>query len=153
MDDLALTIKGICIASAGIFLMENLVGGTRLKNQMKLLMKLVLAILIIYPFVKEGCEFEMPEISAFEQQDFSDMTAIYNEELKRQSAENISSVLRDQIAAAGINCDKIEIDVNISEDSIISISKVIITADDFEAAASIVRSSVGSETEVVNGNV
>ena len=95
----------------------------------------------------------MPEISAFEQQDFSDMTEIYNEELKRQSAENISSVLRDQIAAAGINCDKIEIDVNISEDSIISISKVIITADDFEAAASIVRSSVGSETEVVNGNV
>ena len=150
MDDLALTIKGICIASAGIFLMENLLGGTRLKNQMKLLMKLVLA---IYPFVKEGYEFEMPEISAFEQQDFSDMTEIYNEELKRQSAENISSVLRDQIAAAGINCDKIEIDVNISEDSIISISKVIITADDFEAAASIVRSSVGSETEVVNGNV
>ena len=146
MDDLALTIKGICIASAGIFLMENLVGGTRLKNQMKLLMKLVLAILIIYPFVKKGCEFEMPEISAFEQQHFSDMTEIYNEELKRQSAENISSVLHDQIAAAGINCDKIEIDV-------ISISKVIITADDFEAAASIVRSSVGSETEVVNGNV
>ena len=93
------------------------------------------------------------KISMVMQQDFSDMTEIYNEELKRQSAENISSVLRDQIAAAGINCDKIEIDVNISEDSIISISKVIITADDFEAAASIVRSSVGSETEVVNGNV
>ena len=78
------------------------------------------------------------------------MTEIYNEELKRQSAEKyFFFVLRDQIAGAGINCDKIEIDVNISEDSIISISKVIITADDFEAAASIVRSSVGSETEVV----
>lgn len=152
MDKFLTAAKGICLISAAIFLMENLIGGTRLKKQIRLLMKLIFAVALIYPFVKGGIEFEIPDISSYEYQDFSEMTELYNDELERQSSENISSVLLGQITAAGIKCEEIKTEVNISEDNIISISKVIITADDFEAAAEIVRSSIGAETEVIDGS-
>lgn len=153
MDKFLTAVKGICIMSAAVFLMENLIGGTRLKNQVRLLLKLVFATALIYPFVKGGIRLELPDVSSYEYQNFSNMTELYNDELKRQSAENISSVLCGQIEAAGIKCEEIKTEVNISEDNIISISKVIITADDFEAAAEIVRNSAGSETEVVDGSI
>ena len=57
-----------------------------------------------------------------------------------------------QIEAAGIKCEKIETEVNISETNSISISSVTIRADNFEAAAKVVRNSLGAETEVYNGN-
>ena len=63
----------------------------------------------------------------------------------------ISDALYVQISNAGIICTEIETEVNISEDNSIFISKVTISADDFGTAAEIVRNSVGSNTEVVNG--
>ena len=43
-------------------------------------------------------------------------------------------------------------DVNISEDNSISISKVTVSAEDFAAASEIIRNCLGSETEVENGD-
>ncbi len=152
MNDFTASVKCICIASAAIFLIENLIGGTRLKNQMKLLMKLVFAIVLIYPFAKGGYDLELPEVNSYEYQDFTGISELYSAELIKQTSDNISEVLRRQITASGINCSEIETEVNISEDNVISINRVIITADDFDAAAEIVRNSVGSETEVIDGD-
>ena len=90
----------------------------------------------------------MPDIQS---EDTEYSQELYNNEICRQTAENISSILSEQINNAGIICTEINTEVNISDDNSIFISKVIISADDFEKAEKIIKNNVGSNTEVVNG--
>ena len=85
--------------------------------------------------------------------DISGYAEIYDNELARQTGENISNVLMTQLKAAGIAVEKIRTDVNISTDGSISINKVIVETEEPEAAARLIRNSLGQETEVINGKV
>lgn len=152
MEEFSNAVKAVCIVSAAVCIVENLVSGTRLRSQMRLILNLVLLMAVTAPFVRGGLEFELPDFGKYDSPDYSYSMEIYHEELKRKTSENVSAVLLEQITAAGIKCEKIEVGVNISEDSSISISRVIISADDFNGAAEIVRSSLGSETEVIDEN-
>ena len=153
MEEFKNAIRVICIVSAAVCIIENLVSGTKLRNQIKLILNLILIMTIISPFIGGGFSFDLPDFNKYDNTDFTYSQEVYNEELIRQASENVSAVLFEQITAAGINCEKIETDVNIFDDGSIFISKVIINADDFDSAATIVRSSIGSnETEVINGN-
>lgn len=148
MEDLKNAVMAVCIVSAGVCMIENMTAGTRLKSQMKLLLNLTVIIVLLASFTKGGVGFEMPDFTSY---DTEYSFEAYNKEICRQTAENISAALYGQITSAGINCTEIETEVNISEDNSIFISKVTISADDFGTAAEIVRNSVGSSTEVVNG--
>ena len=75
------------------------------------------------------------------------------EMIKKQTEKNISDVLAEQISAAGINCGEILTEVNISEDFSISINRVTVKTDDFFGAERIIRETLGSSTEVINGNL
>lgn len=150
MEDFKNAVMAVCIVSAGVCMIENMVSGTRLKSQMKLLLNLTVVTVLIASFAKGGIAFELPDFPSYNvEYEYSQET--YADEICRQTAENISSVLSGQIESAGINCTKIETEVNISDDNSIFISKVTISADDFGKAEEIVRNSVGSNTEVVNG--
>jgi hypothetical protein len=152
MEGFGNAVKAICITSAAVCLLEHLVDGTRLRYQMKLLLNLIMAVVVIMPFVKGGASFELPEIST--RQPVSDTALeLYNRRLCREMADNIGGVLYSQIAAQGILCEKIDIEINISEDGSIFISKVTVSAEDFGAVAEVIRNSLGKETEVVNGNI
>ena len=137
----------ICIVSAGVCMIENMVSGTRLKSQMKFLLNLTVITVLIASFTKGSLNFEMPDIQS---EDTEYSQELYNNEICRQTAENISSILSEQINNAGIICTEINTEVNISDDNSIFISKVIISADDFEKAEKIIKNNVGSNTEVVN---
>lgn len=150
MESLKNSVIAVCTVSAAICIMESLVSGTRLKNQMKLILNLVLITAAAAPFFKEGFHIDLFEPGSFSSADYGYSQEIYNEELRRQTSYNISSVLLQQIQAAGISCEKIETEVNIPEDGSISITKVTLKTDNFKKAAEIVRSSLGSEMEVVN---
>lgn len=152
MEEFSNAVKAVCIVSAAVCVVENLVSGTRLRSQMRLILNLVLVMAVTAPFVKGGLELELPDFGRYDTPDYSYSLEVYHEELRRQTSENVSAILLEQITAAGIKCEKIEIEVNISEDSSISISRVMISADDFNSAAEIVRSSLGSETEVIDEN-
>lgn len=152
MDKLSAIIKSVCIISAAICIVDGLASGTRFKNQMKMLLNLIFALVISAPILQGALNLELPDISQYESPDYSEADLIYREQIQKQTAENVSEVLKEQINAAGINCDKIEIDVNISETNSISISSVTISADNFEAAAEVIKNSLGAETEVYNGN-
>ncbi|MDE6427097.1 MAG: hypothetical protein K2K89_13330 [Ruminococcus sp.] len=152
MEDLKNAVMAVCIISAGVCMIENMVSGTRLKSQMKFLLNLTVVTVLVASFTKGGIAFEMPDFPAYSQQNYATSQEIYNDEICRQTAENISSVLSEQLTASGINCTEIHTEVNISDDNSIFISKVIISADDFIAAAEIVRNIIGSDTEVVNGS-
>lgn len=152
MEDLKNAVMAVCIISAGICMIENMVSGTRLKSQMKFLLNLTVVMVLAASFTKGGISFEMPDFPAYSQQSYETQQEIYNDEICRQTAENVSSALREQIEAAGINCMEIQAEVNISDDSSIFISKVIISADDFMSAAEVIRNIIGDNAEVVNGS-
>ncbi|MBQ9898880.1 MAG: hypothetical protein IJM44_05440 [Ruminococcus sp.] len=151
MEELKASVVAVCAVSGAICAVENLIAGTGLKTQMRLLMSLVLMLTVITPFVRGGIDIELPEAGDFGV-DIGWSQEIYREELARQTAENVCEVLRGQIEAAGVSCGEISAEVNISEDMSISISRVTVSAEDFDAAAEIVRSCLGSGTEVCNGD-
>ena len=148
MEDFKNAVMAICIVSAGVCMIENMVSGTRLKSQMKFLLNLTVITVLIASFTKGSLNFEIPDIQS---EDTEYSQELYNNEICRQTAENISSILSEQINNAGIICTEINTEVNISDDNSIFISKVIISADDFEKAEKIIKNNVGSNTEVVNG--
>ncbi len=148
MEDFKNAVMAICIVSAGVCMIENMVSGTRLKSQMKFLLNLTVITVLIASFTKGSLNFEMPNIQS---EDTEYSQELYNNEICRQTAKNISSILSEQINNAGIICTEINTEVNISDDNSIFISKVIISADDFEKAEKIIKNNVGSNTEVVNG--
>lgn len=152
MDKFRASVTAVAVASAAVCLVESLVSGTRLRKQMKLLLDAVLAIVILIPFANGSIAFEMPEISDIPQPESNHALEIYNESLSRTAAENVGAVLYEQLGAAGISCGKLDIDVNISAEGSISISRVTVNADDFEAARDIIRNSLGSGTEVIDGS-
>lgn len=152
MEEIKSSVMAICAASAAVCIVESLVSGTKLKNQMKLILDLILITVIAAPFIRGAFEFDLSEFRAYDTPDYEYSREIYNEELRRQTSYNVSEVLLEQISAAGISCDKIETEVNISDDGSISITKVTLIADNFEKAADIIRKSLGDETEVVNEN-
>lgn len=148
MEDFKNAVMAVCIVSAGVCMIENMVSGTRLKSQMKFLLNLTVITVLVASFTKGSITFELPDFPSY---DTEYSQEFYNNEICRQTAENISSVLSGQINDAGIICTEIKTEVNISDDNSIFISKVIISADDFGKASEIVKNSVGSNTEVVNG--
>ena len=139
----------VCVVSAAKCLIGQMAGGTKMKGQLRFMLDMLLAIVLVTPFAEGIVHFELPEVSSYELTD--DYAAdLRNRALAEEAAENISGVLMQQITAAGIGCEKVSAEVNISEDGSISISKVWVTAEDIGAAAEIIRNSLGEETEVVN---
>lgn len=152
MEGASAVIRSVCIISAAICLTDSIASGTRFRNQIRFLLNLVFIAVIIAPIVKGSFELELPDIEKYMTAEYYDSDEEYMQELEMRTEENISSVLMQQVQAAGINCSKIETDVNISDADSISISRVTVSADDFEAAADVIKSSLGAETEVYNGN-
>lgn len=152
MEELSAVIKSVCIISAAICLLEGITEGTRLKNQMKFLLNMIFVIVIAAPFLRGTATLELPDISRYTEPEYSDADELYREEMAEQTGLNISTVLRQQLEAAGVKCEDIQTDVNISETNSISISKVTVISSNFAAAEIIIRNSLGEETEVINGN-
>lgn len=152
MESFRYAVMAVSITCAAACLIGNLTSGTKMHKQIKMILDLVIAVVIVLPFANGAAGFELPEIGAHSAPDSRIAAELYNTSLCRETAGNVAAVLKGQISAAGIECGNIDIDVNISEDGSIFISRVILSGSDFEAAAEIVRNSLGAETEVINGD-
>ncbi|HAE51864.1 MAG TPA: hypothetical protein DCG30_01230 [Ruminococcus sp.] len=153
MEGIKNAVRAACAVSVGICIMENLTAGTKFRNQLKLMLSLILAIVLISPFLKGWESIDIPDVNDFDLAEYGYSADIYSQELKKQTEKNISDVLAEQISAAGINCGEILTEVNISEDFSISINRVTVKTDDFFGAERIIRETLGSSTEVINGNL
>lgn len=129
-----------------------LIGGTKLRDQAATVLKMVLFIAIGSVIINAVKHTELPDLTALDVQSENTVSQVYDREMKRQVSDNIAGVLVSQLEAAGIRTSELEVYVNISEDGSISINKVVISSDDTEGAAAVIRRSLGEETEVVNGN-
>ena len=152
MEGFVAAVRAVCFVSVGVCIVQSITDGTRLRGAADLVLKQIFALAVTAPIVSGAFEIELPDLSAFDSTDYSYSTEIYENEFRAQISENISAVLREQLKAAGINAEKIDTEVNISQDGSISINRVIISTSDFEASAKIIRGSIGQETEVINGS-
>ena len=152
MEGLNSAVRAICAVSAVMCVVEALAGGTKLKGQLRLILDLILALVLTAPFVKGGLEFELPVIDQADLSAYGYSQEVYLAQVTAQSEENIASVLAEQISGAGISCENVSVEVNILPDLSIDISKVELKTDSFSQAAEVVRSSLGAETEVVDGD-
>lgn len=152
MEGFKNSVLAVCIVSAGICAVENLVSAMRLASQVKMVLNLILALVIIAPLASGLPEISMPDFERYMTAESAYPEELYNEEICRQTAENIGSTLAVQISAADIEVYDIETEVNILQDGSIYISSVILSVSDFDRAAAIVRSSLGGDTEVINGD-
>ena len=152
MENFVAAVRAVCYVSVGICIVQSITEGTRLRAQAEFILKLIFAVAVTAPIVSGVFNIELPDLSAFDSTDYSYSSEIYENELCTQLSENISAVLREQLKAAGIKAEKIQTEVNISEDGSISINRVIISTSDFEASARLIRGSIGQETEVINGS-
>lgn len=152
MEGLNSAVRAICAVSAVMCVVEALAGGTRLKGQLRLILDLILALVLTAPFVKGGIDFQLPVIDQADLSAYGYSQEVYLAQVKAQSEENIASVLAEQVSGAGISCENVSVEVNISPDLSIDISKVELKTDSFSQAAEVVRSSLGAETEVVDGD-
>lgn len=152
MEEIGNAVKTVCIVSGAICIIECMVSGTRFRNQIKLILSLIFVIVLISPIIRGNFDTDIIDIESYFNIDYSESEDKYIEELKKQTEANISEVLMEQIRASGIKCEEIKVSVNISEANSISINSITVSADNYEDAAEVIRSSLGAETEVRNGN-
>lgn len=151
METIRNTAVSICIVSAGIFAVRSIIADQSLRSRAETLLKMLFAIVLITPFLRGDLSLELPELTQYELAEQGFSQELYESELAKQTAENVSQVLKEQIQASGIVCENISAEVNISEDGSIIISKVTVRADAPERAAEIIRNCLGNDTEVING--
>lgn len=150
MESIRTVISAVCVISAAISIIEGLTAGTRLKSQIKFLLNLVFVTVTLTPLLKGTMKLELPDLKDYTLAEYSQAEELYNEQLKAKTGENISAVLLSQLEAAGIECSYIETSVNISETNSIYITSVTVSTDNFQAAARVIKNSLGEETEVIN---
>ncbi|MCM1529594.1 MAG: hypothetical protein NC093_06300 [Alistipes sp.] len=150
MDEIKAAVGAVCAISAVRCVMGNITSPTRLRNQVMIIMDLLLAAVMAAVFMRGCSAFELPEISVYEYK-AGEYESLYEEAIEARTASNICLVLQQQVEAAGISCEKIEAEVNISADGSIFINRVTVISGDFQAASEIIKASLGTETEVVNG--
>lgn len=152
MENVTIAVRAVCVTAVGICIVSHITEGTRLHSQAEFIYRLIFAIVVAGLIFNGRKQIELPDLSGFDSNEFSFSTEAYDNAVAEQTASNITDILLSQLNAAGISVDDIVTEVNISEDNGISINRVIIRTADFEIAAEIIRSSLGQETEVVNGN-
>ncbi len=70
MESLKNSVIAVCAVSAAICIIESLVSGTRLKNQMKLILNLVLITAAAAPFFKGGFHIDLSGSGSFGSADY-----------------------------------------------------------------------------------
>ena len=149
MENIKSAAAAVCMVSAGICAVRSLVSGSALSKKAELILKTVFVIVLFSHFVSGCLNIELPRTENYELTEYGYSKERYNEELIRQTEENLSAVLVQQLQSNGIVCDNLSVSVNISEDDSIFISKVTVSTDDHEKAAEIIHNCLGSDTEAV----
>lgn len=145
-------VLAVCAVAAARYLVGQASGSLKMRGQLKLILDILLALAITAPFARGFAEFGLPDTVVYEQPDYRYAEEMKDRALAQQTAENVCDILTEQLGAAGIDCEKISAEVNISQDGRISINRVAVITNDIGRATELIRSTLGEETEVVNEN-
>lgn len=143
MDILRGSAVSACFLGIVFSVMGNLVPSEKFARQINVIFSLILALVIIPPFI--GADIELPDFSDGDRilEDYSEIAEI---RLMEEIQENICDSLAELLNGYEIYPLKISVDINNSADGSISINKAEITLSDeryADAARRIVSEALG----------
>ncbi|MBO4877756.1 MAG: hypothetical protein J5501_07110 [Ruminococcus sp.] len=148
MEEIRNTVISACTVSACISLIASVSNGTRLGKSVRFIGDLVLALLLITPFINGASLSElslMPVDTGYSSYVTEEQ---YRQTVCREAEDNLRSMLCAELESAGIEYEEIEPEMHIDEQWNICIDRVRIKAGSSDAAEA-VRSYLGEETEVL----
>lgn len=137
-----------CIMAVIISIFNILYPGKKFTRQVRMIFSAIFILSIAVPIINADFEFE-----SFDTYIQNDSYISVNENVqnafKQTAEENISDALEEKILLHGMNVEKIETSINISEDNSISISEVrIISKNPSNELYNLIRNEVETDTEI-----
>lgn len=142
-----------CFLSIAISVLDMLYPNKRFEKQVGFIFSLVFLIGITTPFITGGItlpSFSLPDNS------YKDISADVNGQLKLATEKNIETALKSRLTAQSLAVKNISVDVTISGQDSISITKVQIVPEettDCERVRAIVASELGEVGSIVVSEV
>ncbi len=142
-----------CFLGIVITIFSRLYPSEKFEKQMKTIFSLIFILSIVTPIAKN--EFNLPEISetvTASTDYYKSISENADEYFIRALENNISANLKTELNKAEIYPSEIQINVNISEDSSISINEVRVTVNNNEYTDEIkdlIKENIGYEAEVI----
>ncbi|NLK70624.1 MAG: hypothetical protein GX286_04205 [Clostridiales bacterium] len=150
MDTIKLMIGTSCFVGIAISIADMMKPSEKFNKQIRMIFSLTFILSVLTPIVTNGINFSISEeiISANGVQ-YSEMNTTVDNQLKLITEKNIEDSLRLKLVELGIKCNKINVSINIDENSGISINKIEINSDDNEKSKKIISTLLSVEEDVI----
>ena len=142
-----------CFVSLAISFVDMICPEKKFEKQLKVIFSLIFVISVAMPFLKGNIILDFPEIDIVSS-DISLKNQHYNDEIIKQIKKNVEEGLQNELLAKNLHTEEISVNVNISDNNSISISKVIFYTKNSETEEEIyseIRKILGDETEIIRG--
>lgn len=149
MDTVKLIIGAACFTGLAISVAEMLKPSETFNKQIKLIFALVFIISIFSPVAAGGIDFSFSGSEIEANGGYNAVDEVVDEGLKGTIEENIATELKIKLLETGIKCGSIKVNINMDENSSISINKVEIDTDDNEKARNMLMSLLSLEEDKV----
>lgn len=146
-------LLSVCIVSSARSIIGQIAGHAKMIGQIKLVLDIIFVLLITEPFMSGFIKFELPDIDNYEISDYYEEQEIFNNELASQTASNVCDIISEQLEAEKIQYERLSVEVNISDDGCISISRVTVITEEIDRVSEVIHNTLGIETEVVNEGI
>ncbi|MBP0960435.1 MAG: stage III sporulation protein AF [Oscillospiraceae bacterium] len=142
-----------CFVSLAISFVDMICPEKKFEKQLKVIFSLIFVISVAMPFLKGNIILDFPEIDIVSA-DVSLENQHYNDEIIKQIEKNVEEGLQNELLVKNLHTEEISVNVNISDNNSISISKVIFYTKNSETEEEIyseIRKILGDETEIIRG--
>ncbi|MDR0991307.1 MAG: hypothetical protein LBL87_00190 [Ruminococcus sp.] len=124
MDGISASAAVACFAGIVISMVDVLSPSDKFLKQMKIMFALMFILCVVTPIARGDITFDDFAVSASAETELENSSAAGDEYFKRAVERNISRNLEEILSEAGIETEKIETSINISENGGISINVI-----------------------------
>lgn len=138
MNVIQSTVLIVCIISIIFCIVSNMVDTSKFEKELRLIFFSIL----ITTVLKSIANIDTSNLQwnyLGESLQYTDQSEVYKQVATTQVETSIKQLLQDN----GLHCENISLDINITEDSSISINKVLLNVDDFQKACNLLRQNFG----------
>lgn len=138
MNVIQSTVLIVCVVSIIFCIVSNMIDTSKFEKELRLIFFSIL----ITTVLKSVANIDTSNLQwdyLGESLQYTDQSEVYKQVATTQVETSIQQLLQDN----GLHCENISLDINITEDSSISINKVLLNVDDFQKACYLLRQNFG----------
>ena len=139
-----------CAVSLAYGILSHLLPTERFAKQLRLILTLLLLIALIQPFLHQ--DVSLPAL-AIQEDSQSAYTQQYTQALIRQTEAHLADALLEQLEAAGVACQKVQVEIHIDQQGGIDIREVRLQCADFQAAVTKLHRTLGADITITEVDV